>query len=697
MADERYSALLIGNSLYPDDPHNLPELKGPVNDLPMLRDALTDPQVGLFDRKNVRALPERSKREIATAMEEFFQAATMDSLVLLYYSGHGRRDEYDNLYLCARDTRTNLLMSTGISDSEINAMMRSCPARTFVVMLDCCYSGSFKGAGLPTNLRGAGRFLITSSRHGQLSADSEEPSGASAFTHHLVEALKSGTLDPNRDGYVSLNDVYDYVLTRLQRDTKQIPERHFDHTVGDVAMALSRDQPAVEPRVTDAKAGPELAVSETQIEIANVQPGERLPPEIVDVFNRGGGELDWVAESDAGWIRVEPQPGYLRLWLQPGPGSNRGNVRIRDRGGGGARTIRVHVEVLEHERRPRLRLSTTNLDFGELRLGMDSPSRSVQLVNLGGGPLDPAVTATHPWIEARHLGDTVDVTIDTRAAGDVDGEIVVTSAGGTEAIHVTGSVRAGPILQVGLARLDFGPVPAGARPVRVVPVRNSGDGELSWNFRYTGDFGTVERVPDGLAVRLTRSAIGHVRGTVWVLSDGGQAVVEVRADVVRAGAGRRPALVLLGLATVLTVLLGVAAAALVASRTTSGPATTTGSAATTPVAQGGLVAVPHVYGLSEAAGGQRLRTAGFPVRSILVCSGSVSRGSVRQVLTDVGAGEGQVVDDQGGADVAPAGTALVMKISTGVSCSAPPPAPSPSASRTAPTPSPNRTGVTPTP
>src|SRR5215510_5775171 len=104
MVDLVYSALLVGNSVYPDDPHNLPELKGPVNDLQLLRDALTDPHVGLFDRSHVRVLPERSKREITTALEEFFQRATNDSLVLLYYSGHGRRDEYDNLYLCARDT-----------------------------------------------------------------------------------------------------------------------------------------------------------------------------------------------------------------------------------------------------------------------------------------------------------------------------------------------------------------------------------------------------------------------------------------------------------------------------------------------------------------------------------------------------------------------------------------------------------------
>lgn len=706
----RYAALLIGNSLYPDDPHNLPELRGPVNDLPMLRDALTNPEVGLFETARVRVLPERSKREITTAMEEFYQRATRDDLVLVYYSGHGRRDEYDNLYLCARDTRTNLLMSTAISDHEINGMMRSSSATTFIVILDCCYSGSFKGAGLPTNLRGAGRFLITSSRHGQLSIDSDDPSGASAFTRHLVDGLKSGTLDLNGDGYVSLNEIYDYVLTRLQEDTKQIPERHFDHTVGDVAMAKSRGSSTSVTRPDAPR--PELAVSETEIAIPNVQLGERLPPEIVDVFNRGTGELDWFAEADADWIRVDPQAGYVRLWLDPRPGSNRGNVRIRDRGGGGSKTIRVHVEVLAHQQRPRLQLSTRDIDFGELRLGVDSPSRSVQLINLGGGSLDAASSATHPWIKLRHFGETVDVTVETRQAGDVAGEILVTSAGGEGRIGVRAQVRPGPVLEVGLTEVDFGQVSMGQRPVRLIPIRNSGGGHLEWEFGHSERLLTAERVPGGVVARLRSDVAGPVRASVWVDSNGGQAVVELHADVVRAEGhdARHPRLlVLLIVASIITVALGVVvgrtAWALIHpqwhSAVNSSP---TPTSTFTPTRAGDPVGVrvPHVYNLSEGAGASELRAASFQVRSIYVCSSSVVRGNVRQVLTDAGDRDGAVVDDQGGVMPAgaalPTGTALVMKISSGVPCN-PSATPPPSTATPFPTatPTPAVPKLTPTP
>jgi hypothetical protein len=552
-------ALLVGNSTFPEDPHNLTELRGPVNDLPLLRDALTDSELGIFEPADVRLLPERSKREITMAMDEFFARAQRDDVLLLYYTGHGRRDENDNLYLCARDTRVDLVRSTAISDTEINAMMRASLSRTLVVVLDCCYSGAFKGAGLPANLRGAGRFLITSSRTGQLSADAEDPSGASPFTRHLVDALKAGDLDGNGDGYVSLNDLYDFVLRRLQRDTKQIPERHFDHTVGDVVLARARRRPADGEPGAEPAGRPELDVSETLIEIRGVQPGEALPPEIVDVFNRGGGQLDWVAESEADWIRVEPATGLVRLSFDPRPGTNRGSVKVRDRGGAGVRTIRVVVEVLPEAQPPRLELSPAELDFGVLSQGAASPARSVQLANRGGGALAARVTASAPWIEARQLDTTIEVTVDTARAGELAGELLVESAGGEGRVAVRAVVASGPVLAVDEAELAFGPTPAGSRPTRRLAVANGGGGSLTWDFGWSGDFFTVTRVDGALEVALTGRGRGACHGSIWIRSDGGDATVDVSATLtepaVAAGPWLRVAVGVLAAVTLAVVAL----------------------------------------------------------------------------------------------------------------------------------------------
>src|SRR6266511_2549816 len=157
-----YRALLIGNSMFPKDPHNLFELKGPSNDLALLSAALVHRASGLFAKKDVRVVAEKTKREITRAVEWFYRSAGFDDTLLLYYSGHGKTDEMDQLFLCARDTSTDLLVSTGISDAEIDGMMKRSSARRFVVILDCCHSGAFKSGGLPMRLKGTGRFLLTS-------------------------------------------------------------------------------------------------------------------------------------------------------------------------------------------------------------------------------------------------------------------------------------------------------------------------------------------------------------------------------------------------------------------------------------------------------------------------------------------------------------------------------------------------------
>ena len=536
MPESNCKALLIGNSVFEEDPHNLPELKGPINDVALLRDALTDPDLGLFAPENVRLLPERNKREIATVMEEFFRNAGRDDVLLLYYSGHGKQDEYDNLYLCARDTRTDLLVSTGISDVEISGIMRASSARTFIVILDCCHSGAFKGGGLPTHLRGSGRFVLTSSRRGQLSVDSSAVSGPSLFTRHLAEALTLGTLDDNDDGFVSLNEVYNYVLERLGEESKQIPQRHFDNTVGDPPLARSRrGTPGPVPRLEGA---PVLEISESEIVIRDVQADEVLPAEIVDVFNKGGGTLDWTVESDADWIRVEPEAGFFRMLLTPRPGVNRGNVRVRDRGAGGSRTVRVVVHALARPQPPKLQLSDPALDFGVLSHGVESPRRTVTLVNVGGGELRARAWTQDPWIDVHHFGDSVSALVDTSVVGRLEGAIHVESEGGNALVQVRAVVEPGPLLAVEPKVVDFGRVWAG-RPARAsLRVTNAGKGALQWNWGMQGDFFSVQRGEEGLVVDLRAGPGGHL-GSIWVGSNGGQATVDVRAEVVAPTPPRR--------------------------------------------------------------------------------------------------------------------------------------------------------------
>lgn len=351
MTADAYRALLIANSTYPNDAHNLPDLEGPRNDPALLRDALCDDRYGLFAGEQVRLVVERTMAEVLREAEEFLRGANRQDTLLLYYSGHGKLDLSGELYLCTRDSRADRLRSTAVKASDLSAMIEDSAAATTVVLLDCCHSGAFKGAEMARALAGRGRFVVTSCRTGELANDAHALNRASMFTHHVVEGILGRAPDHDSDGYVGLDDLYGYVHARLAAENRQIPQRSFAGA-GDVPMARRAgivDSEAEAPAAPAKAPAPEpvLDVSETVIAIDGVGVGEVLPPERVAVVNRGGGQLRWSADCTADWVTLVREEHGLVLHLRPGPGTNRANVHVRDDRTRMVKTVRLVVRATD--------------------------------------------------------------------------------------------------------------------------------------------------------------------------------------------------------------------------------------------------------------------------------------------------------------------------------------------------------------
>src|SRR5215471_13126229 len=143
--DERRSALIIANSEYEDG--HLRELVAPARDAEDLERVLADPEVGGFE---VKTLLNRPALEISVAIEKFFLNRKREDLLLLYYSGHGLRDDDGQLYLTAVNTqlidRVRPLRATAVGASFVKDAMRRSSSRRQVLVLDCCYSGAFADA-----------------------------------------------------------------------------------------------------------------------------------------------------------------------------------------------------------------------------------------------------------------------------------------------------------------------------------------------------------------------------------------------------------------------------------------------------------------------------------------------------------------------------------------------------------------------
>jgi Caspase domain len=158
----RYRALLIGNSTYPADEHNLQPLKGPVKDIAALNRALIDPGSGLFADADVTLLPEATSSRAIRTLGRFFGTAGRDDVLLVYFSGHGKLDRSGRLHLCMQDTESTDLLSTAVSSARINEFADASHARNLVIVLDCCYAGAFRGGELGEAVAGPGRYVLTS-------------------------------------------------------------------------------------------------------------------------------------------------------------------------------------------------------------------------------------------------------------------------------------------------------------------------------------------------------------------------------------------------------------------------------------------------------------------------------------------------------------------------------------------------------
>jgi ankyrin repeat protein/predicted phosphodiesterase len=172
-------ALLIACNKY-EDP-NIPELKTPIRDAEELKKILEDPEKGDFN--GVKILHNEECTVVRKAIKNLFtDNKKPDDLLVLYYSGHAKRDDDDGvLYLEVKNTEKNDLDTTGIDTNEIKKFMKKSKAKKQILLLDCCFSGGFEenARGEETCFNsedlyqeGKGSITLTSSSRFQLSYES---------------------------------------------------------------------------------------------------------------------------------------------------------------------------------------------------------------------------------------------------------------------------------------------------------------------------------------------------------------------------------------------------------------------------------------------------------------------------------------------------------------------------------------------
>ncbi|MEH1814332.1 MAG: substrate-binding domain-containing protein [Nostoc sp.] len=216
-------ALLIGVSEYKP---GLTPLPAATKDVEAMQRVLLHPEIGGFD--DVTLLINPQQHEMAVAIEALFADRQKDDLVLLFFSGHGIKDENGKLYFASRNTKKSdkgeLVKATTVPANSVHDVMSYSRSKREVVILDCCFSGAFaegmsaKDDGfvdVKNQLGGEGRAVLTSSTSTQYSF-AQLGADISTYTRYIVEGLETGAADRDQDSFISVDELHEYAKRKVQ-------------------------------------------------------------------------------------------------------------------------------------------------------------------------------------------------------------------------------------------------------------------------------------------------------------------------------------------------------------------------------------------------------------------------------------------------------------------------------------------------
>jgi ketosteroid isomerase-like protein len=250
MGDQRFG-LLVANSDFASE--SISRLLGPPVDVASLADVLRRVDIGGFQ---IETLVNCYRTMVEEAIQDFFGERKRDDVALLYFAGHGLKNDKGHLYFAMKETKRRRLEATALSSRFIHEMMQNSSARRQVLILDCCFSGAFpKGFTFKADESidsghyfdaGSGQLILTACDEMQYAFEgddlTEKNVTSSVFTGILIDGFKSGNADVDLDGQISFKDVYEYAVAEVRsRGSAQVPQRwHFG--LDDLILASNPNQ-----------------------------------------------------------------------------------------------------------------------------------------------------------------------------------------------------------------------------------------------------------------------------------------------------------------------------------------------------------------------------------------------------------------------------------------------------------------------
>lgn len=258
---------------------------------------------------------------------------------------------------------------------------------------------------------------------------------------------------------------------------------------------------------------PELSCSPASFAF-QVMEGDPDPPEkVMQVWNTGGGEMEWRVADDAPWLTLTPTSGQSArerdevavsvaiAGLSPAVYDATITVSCLELPGV---TIEVPVRLTVLERVPLLSVSPEILSFSAWEGGAPPPSQYLQIQNVGGHDMPWGVSADRLWLtlspeSGSSTGeiDAVEVSVDVTGldVGSYAAHITISAPGvlgSPQRVPVLLEITVPPpLLSVSPTAITFDCMEGENPPRESVVIRNVGTGEFSWEISDDTDWLSV--------------------------------------------------------------------------------------------------------------------------------------------------------------------------------------------------------------
>ena len=225
-----------------DDYHNHSNLQYAVEDAKAVNEMLLSKFN--YSKENVKLLlnEDATKTNIQNTVADISVNAGENDRILLFFAGHGITmplpDGGEMGYLLPIDGHQDKLYASAIPMDDLKRLSYISKAKHMLFLVDACYGGlaAIGSRGLepsetPNYLEKISNFksrqIITAGGKDEEVFEKSEW-GHSAYTKNLLSALNDGYADSNEDGYITADELGDYLSEKVSIDSEnqQTPQSH---------------------------------------------------------------------------------------------------------------------------------------------------------------------------------------------------------------------------------------------------------------------------------------------------------------------------------------------------------------------------------------------------------------------------------------------------------------------------------------